>query len=142
MTRSIAAFAAVGMLLAAQAQAAETALARVNGVKGAVVVGQNGKFAPASAATTLRAGDRIVAKNGQASVAFADGCQVTVKPQAMLTVGAASPCALGPGLVTPGQGSSAQMSPTATFFAALLGGAAFVWLIAEESDDDVETVSP
>lgn len=142
MKRKIAAFATVAALLAGHAQAADTALAQVSSVKGPVLVSQGGKFTPATASAKLGVGDRIVARDGQASVAFADGCQVTLKPQAMLTVSAASPCASGPGLVTANQGASAQMSPTALFFVTFLGAAAFVWLIAEESDDDVESVSP
>ena len=141
MIGKVAAFAAVGMLLAGQAHAGDAALAQVNAVKGSVVVSQNGKLVSAASTTGLRAGDRIVAKDGQASVKFSDGCEVTLKPQAMLTVGSASPCASGPGLVSANQGSSAQMGTGMKFWLTFLGGAAVVALIASTSDDDPESSS-
>lgn len=141
MIGKVAAFAAVGMLLAGQAAAADAALAQVSAVKGSVVVSQNGKMVDASSVTSLRAGDRVVSKDGTASLKFADGCQVSLKPQAMVTVGAASPCASGAGLVTANQGDSAQMFGLSGFGAALAAfGILAVILIAVGDDDN--TVSP
>lgn len=107
LNRIAAAAAALGVLVSGPALAADAAMAQVSAVKGSVLVSQNGKLAPATQKSALRAGDRLVAKDGQATVRYADGCVVTVKAGAMATVGAASPCAGGAGLVTAG-GSSAQ----------------------------------
>lgn len=145
MNGKVAAIAAVGMLLAGQAHAADAAIAQMSAVKGSVVVSQNGKFVQASSATALKAGDRVVAKDGQASVKFADGCSITLKPQAMVTVGAASPCASGAGLVNAGA-SSAQGDGFLGLSgfgaaAAAFGVLALVVVAVGESGDD-DTVSP
>ena len=146
MNGKIAAFAAVGMLLAGQASAADAALAQMSAVKGSVVVSQNGKMVQASDATALRAGDRVVARDGQASLKFADGCVVSLKPQAMLTVGASSPCAAGPGLVSATQGDNAQFFGLSGFGAALatFGILALILIVVGDSGNDNTTppVSP
>ena len=143
MNGKVAAFAAMGMLLAGQASAADAALAQINSVKGSVVVSQNGKFVPATNVSTLKAGDRVVAKNGQAQLKYADGCVVSLKPQGMATIGAQSPCASGAGLVSATQGDSAQMFGLTGFgaAAAVFAGLAAVLLIAGDSEDD-NTVTP
>ena len=134
--RIAAATAALGMLVAGPALAADAAKAQVSAVKGAVMVSQNGKLTTATRDSALRSGDRVVAKNGETSVKFSDGCQITLKPQAMLTVGATSPCASGAGLISANQGSSAALEGTGLFFATFLGGAAVVALIASATDDE------
>ncbi len=145
MNGKVAAIAAMGMLLAGQASAADAALAQISAVKGSVVVSQNGKFAPAMASTSLRAGDRVVAQDGQVSIKYADGCAVTLQPQAMATISGASPCAQGAGLVNTGQGSSAQMFGLSGFGQATLWfliGAGILWGVGEAGNDDVEPISP
>jgi outer membrane protein W len=143
MNGKVAAFAAVGMLLAGQAHAGDAAMAQMSAVKGSVVVSQNGKFVQASSATALKAGDRVVAKDGQASLKFADGCTVSLKPNAMLTVGAASPCASGAGLVSATQGDSAQLLGLSGFGAAVTTFAILgLILIAAGESGDENTVSP
>ena len=107
MNGKIVALAAVGIMLAGQASAA-TAAAQISSVTGSVVASQNGRFAPATTSTVLTAGDRVVSRDGTASVKFADGCVISMKPQAMLTVGATSPCASGTGLVSASDSNSAQ----------------------------------
>lgn len=98
MTRILAAAAAASILFSGQAFAADAA--RLAEVKGEVLVGRGGKLVKA-APGALRAGDRLVARaDGEARLTYADGCSVTLKPSAMLTVGGASPCAGGSGLVT------------------------------------------
>jgi hypothetical protein len=146
MNGKVAAFAAVGMLLAGQASAADTALAQISAVKGSVVVTQNGKLVEAADATALRAGDRVVAREGQASIKYADGCVVSLKPQAMATIGAASPCASGAGLVTATQGDSAQFLGLSGFGAALatFSALALILIVVGDSGNDHTTqpVSP
>jgi hypothetical protein len=105
MIRKFAAIAAVGAMIAGPALAADVSVAQLGAVQGSVMVSQGGKMVAASTAS-LKAGDRVVASaNGSASVKFADGCVVSVKPASMITVGAKSPCASGAGLVS---ASSAQ----------------------------------
>lgn len=137
MNGKFVALAAVGMMLAGQAMAAD---AQITSVNGSVVASQNGKFSPAAASTAVRQGDRIVARDGTAQVRFADGCVVTLKPQAMLTVGEASPCASGSGLISATQGDSAQFGrsesgfvPAAITFTIL---AALLLLIGNSQNDD------
>ena len=139
MNGKIVALATAGMMLAGQAMAAD---ARISSVSGAVLASQNGKFATATASTALKAGDRIVARNGTAQVTFADGCVVSVKPQAMLTVGASSPCVSGSGLVSATEGSTALlgmedggMTPALVTFL----GLSAVLLVLNDSD---VTISP
>ena len=143
MNGKVAAIAAMGMLLAGQASAADVAQAQINSVKGSVVVSQNGKFVPAANVSALKAGDRVVAKDGQAQLKYADGCVVSLKPQGMATIGAKSPCASGAGLVSATQGDSAQMFGLTGFGAAAVAftGLAAVLLVVGDSEDD-NTVSP
>ena len=146
MIGKVAAFAAMGMLLASQVSAAEVAPAQITSAKGAVMVSHNGKFVPASSVKALVAGDRVVAKDGQASLKFADGCVVSLKPQGMATIGAQSPCASGAGLVSATQGDSAQLLGLSGFGAAAVsfGALALILLVVGDSDNDNTTpvVSP
>ena len=116
MIRKFAAFAAVGAMIAGPALAADGAVAQLGAVKGSVMVSQNGKMIAASSAS-LKAGDRVVASaNGSASVKFADGCVVALKPASMITVAAKSPCASGAGLVSASSGDAQEffgLSPVA-----------------------------
>jgi len=143
MNGKVAAIAAMGMLLAGQASAADFAQAQISSVKGSVVVSQNGKFVPAANVSTLKAGDRVVAKDGQAQLKYADGCVVSLKPQGMATIGAQSPCASGAGLVSATQGDSAEIMGLSGFgaAAAVFAGLAAVLLIVGDSEDD-NTVTP
>jgi hypothetical protein len=92
MIRRIAVATAIGLLLSSQALAGEVRLA---GVQGSVLVNQNGRFVPVTAGTALKAGDRVMAMDGSASVTYADGCKVSVGSRSMATVGATSPCGSG-----------------------------------------------
>jgi hypothetical protein len=143
MSGKLLAVAAVAALVCGPAFAADTSLAQLGAVKGSVLVSQNGKMVSASTAS-LKAGDRVVASaNGSASVKFADGCVVDLKPASMITVAAKSPCALGSGLVA-AQAQPQQMSAsTAGWVAAgafvVVGGA----LVAAGDDaNDGTTTSP
>lgn len=83
-----AAIAAVG--LAGQAVAAQPV--KLSSVQGSVLVNQNGRFVPAKSATALRAGDRVMATAGSASLKYADGCTVSIAARSMATIGERSPC--------------------------------------------------
>ena len=88
MIGKYAAVAAIGALcIAGQASAKDAAMAQLSAVKGSVMVNQGGKMVPATAGA-LRAGDRVVAANGSASVAYADGCVVSLQANGMATIGA------------------------------------------------------
>lgn len=92
MIRRIAVATTIGLLLSSQALAGEVRLA---GVQGSVLVNQNGRYVPVTASTSLKAGDRVMAMDGSASVTYADGCKVSVGARSMATVGATSPCSAG-----------------------------------------------
>ncbi len=116
MNGKIVALAAVGIMLAGQASAAAAATAQISSVSGSVVASSNGRFSPATTSTTLTAGDRVVARDGAAQVKFSDGCVISLKPQAMLTVGQSSPCATGAGLVSASDSNAAQFGDDTTGF--------------------------
>lgn len=84
------------------AAAASQGLAQVSAVKGDVRLASGGAMQAAAEGATLKAGDRVVARTGSARIAYADGCVVTAPAGTLLTVGKASPCASGQGLVAPG----------------------------------------
>lgn len=123
------------LALAGPALAADAAKATITSVQGAVAVSQNGKFVEAKPGA-LRTGDRVVAKTGEARVAYADGCVVTLKAGSMATIGAASPCA-GQGIVTTG-GSSAQISELSPFgmVAGALAVGGLIWGVISLTDDN------
>jgi hypothetical protein len=147
MIRTVTIVSVCGALaLAGPALAADAAKASLTSVKGAVAVSQDGKFAAAKPGA-LRAGDRVVAKTGEARVSYADGCVVTLKPGSMATIGATSPCASQQGLVTAGgasaQASFGELSPFGMAMGAL-AVVGFVYGVVSMTDDedDVPPVSP
>jgi hypothetical protein len=89
-----------GLMFASAVQAGQVAQAQIASVTGAVIAIQAGGTAPAKAGGALMLGDRVIARTGQASLRYADGCTVTVKAGSMATIGANSPCASGAGLVS------------------------------------------
>lgn len=107
MARILAAAAAgAAVLLAGQVFAAQGV--QLAAVKGEVLVSRDGKLVKA-APGALKPGDRVLARaDGRARVTYADGCAVTLKPSAMITVADASPCAGGAGLVSATTGAPAQ----------------------------------
>jgi hypothetical protein len=119
MVRKFAALAAVAAVIATPAFAADAAVAQLSTVKGSVMVTSNGKTAPATAAA-LKAGDRVVASKGTASVKFADGCVVALKAGSMVTVGAKSPCAAGAGVVSTNGADAQFLKDASPFTKALL----------------------
>src|ERR1700759_2708233 len=91
---------AAALMFAGAAQAAQVSQAQIASVTGSVMAVQAKGIAPATAGTMLTAGDRVIAKTGQASLRYTDGCTITLKSGSMATIGAKSPCASGSGLVT------------------------------------------
>lgn len=86
MIRKLAVAASVGLLLSSQvALAAEPV--RLNDVQGSVLVNQNGRFVPVTASTVLKAGDRVMAMEGSATVAYGAGCNVSITARSMATIG-------------------------------------------------------
>ena len=88
------------VMAASSVQAGEAAKAQLQSAKGEVLVIQAKGTLSARGGEALAAGDRVLVKTGQASVQFSDGCKVALKPGSMATIGAASPCAGGAGLVS------------------------------------------
>jgi len=119
---------AAATLVAGQAVAAGPV--KVAAVKGDVtVMGSKGAIA-ARAGTALNAGDRIVARAGQADLRYGDGCLVTVKANAMVTIGSQSPCAGGRGVVSAQSADAAQWFRVNSLDAStILAGAGAVALI-------------
>ena len=145
MIGKYAAVAAIGALcIAGQASAKDAAMAQLSAVKGSVMVNQGGKMVAATSGA-LRAGDRVVAADGSARLAYADGCVVSLQANGMATIGAASPCATGAGLVTASQGASAQWL-SGLDMGYVIGGAwalGVVLLVASDDDNNSSgTVSP
>ncbi|CAN5300313.1 hypothetical protein BH11PSE2_BH11PSE2_02810 [soil metagenome] len=140
ITNYVAAIAVGLMCVAGQASAADVASAQVSSVKGSVAVEHAGKITAATSATTLRAGDRLIAANGAAAqIKFADGCVVAVKANAMATVGAQSPCSGNAGLVT--SSSPMQLGGLGSFGGALAVfgiGALLLWAYSDSVDSDGE----
>lgn len=121
-------FVIAGVLSLALAGAAHAAgAAQLSSVSGRVLIGRDGKLAPA-AAGALKAGDRVIAADGAAQLTWADGCAVTLKAGAMITLSATSPCADGPALVTAGASSAqtAQEKPVTALQWGALGLSAAV----------------
>lgn len=145
MIGKYAAVVAIGALcIAGQASAKDAAMAQLSAIKGSVMVNQGGKMVPATAGA-LRAGDRVVAANGSARLAYADGCVVSLQSNVMATIATASPCATGAGLVSASQGAAAQSEEGLTALQ-LVGSIAAVGLlavgIASTADSADETTSP
>lgn len=94
MIRKIIVAASVGLLLTGQvAMAADGA--RLGGVQGTVLVNQNGRYVPVTSSTVLKAGDRVMAMDGSATVTYGSGCSVAVSARSMATIGDSATCAGG-----------------------------------------------
>lgn len=86
MIRQIAVAASIALLgISGQAMAGQSV--ELSNVKGSVLVNQNGRYVPVTSTTALRAGDRVLAMNGDASLVYADGCKVNVSARSMATIG-------------------------------------------------------
>src|SRR5690242_10563991 len=78
----------LGLLLTSAASAAT-----VDSIKGRVLLDRGDGFQVLTASTTADAGAKIMAgPGGSAKVLYADGCAIEVRPGAVVTVGAKSPC--------------------------------------------------
>jgi hypothetical protein len=94
-------------LLAGQAMAASPG-ATIATVKGEVSVMGGKGTAAAKPGVALKAGDRVLVRQGQATVRFTDGCEVKLAGNSMALVGAQSPCASGKGVVSVQSADAAQ----------------------------------
>ena len=85
MIRQIAVAASIALLgISGQAMAGQSV--ELSNVKGSVLVNQNGRYVPVTSKTALRAGDRLVSMNGDASLVYANGCKVELSAQSMATI--------------------------------------------------------
>ncbi len=79
-------------LLAATAGWAAT----IQPLQGQVSINQGQGFRPINGTVEANAGDSvIVSPDGSATVSYADGCNVTLQPGAVMVIAALSPCAAG-----------------------------------------------
>lgn len=79
--------AVIGSLFASQALAAAAPAARLASVDGPVLVNQGAGFTPVTESTVLHPGDRLLSLRGaHAHLIYANGCAVSLKANAMLTV--------------------------------------------------------
>lgn len=129
IARSISLALALSAAVALPAAAASQGLAQITAVQGDVRLASGGAMQTAANGAGLKAGDRIVARSGAARIAYADGCVVSAPAGTMVTVGKASPCAGGQGLVTPGDAAALSIPAlnkwdTGAYFAA--GGVALL----------------
>jgi hypothetical protein len=70
--------------------------ANISAVNGTVLVNQGQGFKPAVTGQVLRTGDRvIVTTRGGAKLSYAGGCNVTLTPGSMATIGTLTPCKVG-----------------------------------------------
>jgi hypothetical protein len=146
MLGKVFALTAAAALVCSPVLAADASIAQLGSVSGSVMVSAAGKTAPATAGA-LKAGDRVIASaNGKASVKFADGCVVTLKPASMITVGAKSPCASGAGLVSAQSAQPMQVGGISGEALAIGGfvvvGGALVAVGVNDNDKDNPTASP
>jgi hypothetical protein len=134
--KSAVAVLAAGLMLASAAQAGQVAQAQIASVSGAVITVQAKGTAPAKAGAALMLGDRVIARTGQASLRYADGCTVTIKAGSMATISPTSPCASGAGLVSATTAQPAQISKTLSHLTlgAVLAGAGTVLLVGAVVD--------
>lgn len=64
------------------------------GIEGTVLVNTGERFVNTRQDTVLAAGDRVLLMNeASAQLSFADGCDVELQAESMVTIGEASPCA-------------------------------------------------
>jgi hypothetical protein len=87
MTKVGVSLAVLGSLMASQAFAAVSPVARLASVDGPVLVNQGAGFTPVTESTVLHPGDRLLSLRGaHAHLIYANGCAVSLKANAMLTV--------------------------------------------------------
>lgn len=94
MIRKVIVAASVGLLLTGQVAMAGDG-ASLGGVQGSVLVNQNGRYVPVTSTTVLKAGDRVMAMDGSATVTYGSGCSVAISARSMATIGSVATCAGG-----------------------------------------------
>lgn len=94
-------------LLCGQAVAATPGVT-LAAAKGEVMVMGGKAPAAATAGSALKAGDRVLVRDGSAMLRYADGCAISLAKGSMATVTAKSPCAGGAGVVSTQSADAAQ----------------------------------
>lgn len=80
---------ALGTVAASSAMAG----AQLTKIDGRVLVNKGTGYSQAAPASSLKVGDRIMVNPGsKATLRFADGCTIPVKPGSVVTIGTTSPC--------------------------------------------------
>ena len=136
----------------ADGQPAKTPQASLVGIDGTVLVNTGERFVNTRQDTMLVAGDRVLLMNeASAQLVFADGCDVPLQAESMVTIGEASPCAgqellvnrVGP-MTAQAVGASAQSSARDTTALVVFGtgAAAIAYLIIENDFEITESTVP
>src|SRR5271169_1996889 len=96
--RHLGCFTLIALLVNVGAQAATLA-----GLHGNVLINRGGGgYVPASGATELVPGDRVMAQaDGGAEITYPDGCKVQVAPVGVVAIAEHSPCAIETGSIPP-----------------------------------------
>ncbi|TXK65605.1 hypothetical protein [Alkalisalibacterium limincola] len=91
---ALALFSSVAVAGDAGEQATKAPQASLLGIEGTVLVNTGERFVNTRDDTQLAAGDRVLLMNeASAQLLFADGCDVSLQAESMITIGEASPCA-------------------------------------------------
>ena len=94
-TKALPTLLAAALFAASSVSASEatTPEAMLTGVEGTVLVNQGERFVNVHEATALKAGDRVLLMSGaSAGLAWADGCEMPLVAESMLSISAQSPC--------------------------------------------------
>lgn len=151
MNRILSTAAVIAALAAAPTAFAQSEVASFSSIEGTVMVNQGEQFIPAQPYQPLREGDRVMAgANSSSIVTFADGCDLIIDPQTIVTIPASSTCAGGFALVqTVAPASTAPIGATAatvgagnTAGAIVIGSAALLSVAAIAVDDGDEAPVP
>jgi hypothetical protein len=140
--------AALAALFIAPVVLAQSDVASFSSIEGTVMVNQGEQFVPAQPFQPLREGDRVMAGADSSSVVtFADGCDLIIDAQTIVTIPGTSTCGGGFALVqtvTPASGTAvgataATAAAGNTTDAIVIGSAALLAVAAIALDDDADS---
>lgn len=150
-TLLVAALFAASSVSASEATAPE---AMLTDIEGTVLVNQGERFVNVHEATALKAGDRVLVMSGaSAGLVWADGCEMPLVSESMLSIGAESPCIgqaaevtqLGPMLaqaVADSGMAASRATDTDSYTWLILGGVGLIAVLAASSGGSSSPPAP